>query len=147
MPNYRQILYVSAAAPNVGPDAVNALLKQSRRNNARNDLTGLLLFTGQSFLQILEGPAEVVGHTLARIAGDPRHCQMLSLLDHDVEERSLGGWTMGYRSIAPLWPHDGAVFPLTYEALAERVGDDGTLQTLLNAFCDIELVGHARPAP
>ncbi|MGF1623542.1 MAG: BLUF domain-containing protein [Alphaproteobacteria bacterium] len=137
----RQVLYVSAMSPGVEPADIAGLLQQSRRNNARDGLTGLLLFTGESFLQVLEGPDPALAQALTRISRDKRHSQLLILLDHAVAKPSFAGWTMGYRTIAPELHCDGAAFPLTRHALAARMAaDDGTLHTLLKSFCDVELV-------
>lgn len=138
----RQLLYVSALARGVAPVVIPEVLDKSRSNNARDGLTGLLLFTGSSFLQILEGAEDTVERAVARIGQDPRHSRLMVLLDRTVAERSFADWTMGYRVVGEQIERDGITFRLTREALAERVaaGDDESLHTLLQAFCDVELI-------
>ncbi len=55
-----QLCYISTARPQVTWDTVDEILSTSRRNNARNRVTGLLLFNGKRFLQILEGAPPMV---------------------------------------------------------------------------------------
>lgn len=138
----RQLLYVSALARGVAPEVIPAVLDKSRSNNARDGRTGLLLFTGSSFLQILEGAEDAVERAVARIGRDPRHSQLMVLLDQTVADRSFADWTMGYRAVGEQLERDGITFRLTREALAERVaaGDNESLHTLLQAFCDVELI-------
>lgn len=138
---YRQVLYISAVARYVVTGQLTQLLAEAQANNRRNGITGVLLYTGEAFLQILEGEEPAVSETLSRIGADPRHQQMLTLYDHMVDRRSFGDWSMGFRTIEPEWSHAGNMFRLTRDALAERVkaGDSGTLKTLLDTFCEIEL--------
>ncbi len=78
----------------------------SRVNNPVNGITGLLVAGRKRFLQALEGPADEVRATYARIAADPRHFACVLLAEHHVEERQFGNWAMGYSA-----GHDAAMAP------------------------------------
>ncbi|MEE2915447.1 MAG: BLUF domain-containing protein, partial [Pseudomonadota bacterium] len=65
-----QLVYISSAIGRVDGDAVLAV---SRRNNARDGITGLLYADGRRFLQVLEGERAAVERAYQRIAADPRH--------------------------------------------------------------------------
>ncbi|MCA9738410.1 MAG: BLUF domain-containing protein, partial [Gemmatimonadetes bacterium] len=71
------------------------LLEGARATNTRLGVTGLLLFHEGSFIQVLEGPPDVVEALYARIETDPRHGGALVLSRGLVEERSFGEWRMG----------------------------------------------------
>jgi hypothetical protein len=92
-----QIIYISTSR-NEYPDSsmVREILETSRRNNARDDLSGLLLVGGRRFLQVLEGPSDAIGNAYARIRQDRRHFALVELSRRHVEERSFPNWSMGY---------------------------------------------------
>ena len=64
----RQVVYISSIksgfASSTDPEAI---LTVSRRNNARDNISGLLFFNGKRFLQALEGDDAMVDATYARI--------------------------------------------------------------------------------
>jgi hypothetical protein len=91
--------YLSSASYEHSDDDLANLLLHSRANNARNGLTGMLLFRDGQFLQILEGPEDAVRDRYARIAADPRHHGVHKLMDTAVTERQFPQWTMGYRAL------------------------------------------------
>lgn len=82
----RQCFYVSRAR--VGAEAVQPMWASCVRRNAGLELTGMLLFTGRHFAQLIEGEPQVVDATLARIKADPRHAQLRVLLDKPLAQRS-----------------------------------------------------------
>ncbi len=89
-----QITYISTAT---GPVDTAAILAVSRRNNARDRVTGLLYANGKRFLQVLEGETVDVERTLVRITADTRHRAMVVLSCRDVSVREFGDWAMAER--------------------------------------------------
>lgn len=91
--NLVQIIYASRP---FGFDqaALNGILSQSRRRNARDDITGALICRADLYLQLLEGPEEAVTPTYARIARDDRHLEVNRLSCEIVTERMFPGWAM-----------------------------------------------------
>jgi len=73
------LLYVSEMS---APDAheVRRICEQSRANNLRDHITGLLVFDGHAFCQFVEGRERVIAALLARLEGDPRHRHMRLLV-------------------------------------------------------------------
>ena len=92
-------VYISTATAVFGPDDLPALLAQSRENNGRADLTGMLLYREGRFLQALEGPEDTVRAVMTTIAGDPRHEHIKVLAEEQIEERRFPGWSMGYPQV------------------------------------------------
>lgn len=86
-----QLLYISTAR---GSADIGDVLAVSRRNNSRDDITGLLYADGVRFLQVLEGPDLPVRRAYARIAADPRHRSLVVLSDRTIDEREFGAWAM-----------------------------------------------------
>lgn len=93
-----RILYISTARVALPPEDVREILRVSRRNNERVDVTGLLVVGGRRFLQALEGPHGAVMTTYDRIAADPRHFAMVKLGEQVIEQRSFANWSMGFES-------------------------------------------------
>jgi hypothetical protein len=92
-----QLIYVSSVRDPQSTDP-EAILAVSRRNNRRDQVTGLLYYDGRRFLQALEGPAAAVEAAVARIQADARHRAIVILSRRDIAEREFGDWSMAYRS-------------------------------------------------
>ena len=90
-----RLLYASRAASPLTEPVVESILHLSRRNNARQGITGLLCFSDDLFIQILEGGRDAVCELYNAIVRDPRHHQVRILLYEEIPERRFGGWTMG----------------------------------------------------
>lgn len=97
--NLYYLIYISIAHGDLAEQELVEILKVSRDNNARNDITGMLLYKERRFMQLLEGPEAAVCATYARIARDMRHHEATILLEGRTEERDFGDWTMGFRSL------------------------------------------------
>ncbi|USU09652.1 BLUF domain-containing protein [Sphingomonadaceae bacterium OTU29MARTA1] len=93
----RQLVYISSIRRQAIVDPVT-ILAQSRRNNARARVTGLLFFDGKRFLQALEGDDASVDTTFARIQQDDRHHALVVLSNRDIERREFGEWAMAYNA-------------------------------------------------
>lgn len=93
-----QLVYVSSM---LGDDesTLAGILESSQRNNTRNHITGMLLYYGGSFMQVLEGEKAAVHETYARICRDPRHQGITIMMDEEVAERQFPQWSMGYRHL------------------------------------------------
>jgi hypothetical protein len=76
--------------------AVARILAKSRRNNARAQIVGGLLFGDGCFLQCLEGEAKAVDTLYEKIASDPRHRDVKVLSRGLIHQRSFGAWSMKY---------------------------------------------------
>jgi len=88
-----QYLYISTA-PTLSHDEVNSILASSERNNPVWDITGLLLYNGRNFLQLLEGEEENLVSLMLRITEDPRHSGITLLDRRNIDERACPDWAM-----------------------------------------------------
>ncbi len=75
---------------------VQKILASSRRNNVREGVTGALLFNGEWFAQVLEGPLAKVEATFERIQCDPRHADVTVLESGEASGRVFAEWSMAY---------------------------------------------------
>ena len=95
----KRIIYCSQATSDVSPAELVALLELSRNNNQQAGLSGMLLYSSQSFLQVLEGPEEQLQTTYARILADERHTKLRMLMNADVAAPMFPDWTMGFEHV------------------------------------------------
>ncbi len=89
-----RLQYVSRAAADLAPGAVQEIVAWSSAFNARADITGALIATGTHFSQVLEGPASAVEPLMASIARDPRHRDVRILYEATTARRRFGTWAM-----------------------------------------------------
>jgi hypothetical protein len=94
-----ELVYVSSAVRPFTPEELAALLEKSRRNNAHAEISGMLLYKDGNFMQALEGPERAVDALRAKIAEDPRHRGMLTLLRRAITERSFAAWAMAFHDL------------------------------------------------
>ena len=78
------------------------ILEVARANNTQLQVTGMLMYSDGSFIQVLEGQPPVVEKLLRKIRRDTRHRGFLMLLDRVVQERDFEGWSMGFQRVAQL---------------------------------------------
>ena len=92
----RRLAYVSYPSAELVPSEVSRIVQVSRVNNAANGLTGVLVYTGTDFAQLIEGRHEGVERLWRRIQADPRHRDIVAFLDEPTERAWFETWRMGY---------------------------------------------------
>ena len=89
-----RLIYKSQPTTSLNWEKVREILVQSERNNEVQGITGVLLATEHSFLQVIEGKYETVNQLFMKIVGDPRHSQ-IQLISFDlIDSRLFSGWGM-----------------------------------------------------
>jgi hypothetical protein len=74
---------------------LDKILEQSRRNNPKLGITGLLCFTSDVFVQVIEGSRDAVCELFNAIVRDERHSNVRLLSYEEIAERRFPGWSMG----------------------------------------------------
>lgn len=87
-------------------EALREIATASAANNERRRITGLLLLSGESFLQVLEGPADEVNELYLKIARDERHGSLRLLSYGRIPSRSFADWAMHVVDLDDLPPAD-----------------------------------------
>ena len=98
------IVYVSSATRLLEENELLDMLKTCQRNNARTNVTGLLLYKGGDFMQAIEGPEPFVRGLYKKIQRDTRHTGVYKLLERNIEEREFSNWTMAFQNVDKLPP-------------------------------------------
>ncbi|MFO7919723.1 MAG: BLUF domain-containing protein [Nioella sp.] len=75
-------------------DEIDGILQVSHRNNARDGLTGALVYDNKTFLQWLEGDEVAIRDVFERISGDSRHTDIKLLTVRRLEDRWFPDWSM-----------------------------------------------------
>jgi uncharacterized membrane protein (DUF373 family) len=80
-------------------DDLMDILNNARLNNVCIGVSGMLLYTGTEFIQILEGEEKVVEELLDTIKKDPRHRDFRIIEKKKITTREYAEWTMGFKRI------------------------------------------------
>lgn len=97
----KYLIYLSTAVELQNQEQLLQILKTSRRNNAANHITGMLLYGEGTFVQVLEGEENVVNETYKRISADQRHFGLIKLAEGNLVQRNFPEWSMGFKSANP----------------------------------------------
>jgi hypothetical protein len=132
-----QLIYVSTATPDLSDEEIRRVLESSVKHNALNDVTGMLLYSWGSFMQVLEGTESAVAETMSRIYRDARHHGIIVMSKEKVPIRQFGQWSMGFRGIRPndieSWPGFAPFFEHGFNA-ALIGAQPGVAMEMLKAF-------------
>ena len=88
------LIYTSLARPNFETTELESIRGSSRELNRAAGITGLLVFNGIHFLQILEGKHCAAEELLKRLRADPRHSGLEVRDERRVPRRSFPDWPM-----------------------------------------------------
>lgn len=90
-----RLIYKSIATDKVvSNETLRELESQAATANADKGITGLLVLSGNVFVQVLEGPADDLTALFGRIMQDKRHRQVTLISFQPVVERCFEDWTM-----------------------------------------------------
>jgi hypothetical protein len=91
---------------------IRLIEETSRKNNTRDNMTGMLLFNDRFFVQVIEGPRLQVTNALARIFADERHDRFRLASAHEIHVRSVKVFSTKYLKDPTKWtlPTSGRAF-------------------------------------
>ncbi len=95
------VIYASRTTEDFHEHEIPDLLKQARVANAAHEITGMLLYVGGYFVQVLEGEPGLVDTVFASIGCDPRHQQLRLITRETILLRAFEGWTMSHKTLDP----------------------------------------------
>src|SRR5215213_3662487 len=88
------LTYTSLARLDLQASDLEDIHRAARELNALDGITGLLVFNGTHFLQIVEGARQAIEDLLERLRRDPRHTGLEVRDQHRVAQRSFPDWSM-----------------------------------------------------
>jgi muconolactone delta-isomerase len=97
---YTVLVYASAESTQMTPDKLQEILKVSRERNAKIGITGVLLYSKGSFLQVLEGKENRINSLYKKILQDKRHEKIVKITTLKSNEKIFSDWSMGYAQVS-----------------------------------------------
>jgi hypothetical protein len=94
-----QLIYISTAANWPTESELIYLLDQARFLNIRRNITGMLLYSNRTYLQVLEGEEKVVRKLYDAICKDPRNEGHVILRESEILSRNFPDWSMGFENL------------------------------------------------
>jgi hypothetical protein len=91
-----RLLYLSSSSEMLSEDHLREILDQSRKNNEKLGITGVLCVGGGHFIQVLEGNECDLIRLYSRIIDDPRHHDSVLIGIAPIRARMFQQWSMGY---------------------------------------------------
>ena len=80
-------------------DELFELLETLREKNVKKGITGMLLYKGGNFMQFLEGEEHGVKTLFEKIKRDPRHKDIVPIMQDEIEKRIFESWSMGFANM------------------------------------------------
>lgn len=96
----KYLAYVSRQSHILSEDAIADLLKKCRNNNAKMNITGMLIYFDGTFVQFLEGPEKNIHQLFEVISIDKRHQDVIILLEGTTNKREFADWSMAYKKVS-----------------------------------------------
>ena len=90
----KTLTYTSRAALDLTSADLLDIHQKARRRNALDRITGLLIFNGVHFLQIVEGGDAALDDLMMRLRRDHRHTAVEIRHSHTMAERAFAEWSM-----------------------------------------------------
>lgn len=97
-------VYASRAASSLTSVMVEDILDKSRSHNPASGITGILCYSGDVFIQVLEGGRDAVCELYNAIVRDGRHTDVRLLVFEEIRERKFCNWTMGHVDLSKVNP-------------------------------------------
>jgi hypothetical protein len=92
----KNIVYISTAVKLMHENQLFDILHNARQHNAALNISGVLLYSEGTFIQVLEGKDSVIDALYSRIEADQRHKGVVKLIDEPIAEKSFSQWLMGF---------------------------------------------------
>lgn len=116
-----RLIYKSTAHPKtLEKENISNLLEKAIKHNKSHGINGLLLLSGNNFLQVLEGPSKFINELYKNIVNDERHHDVQLLQYESISEPYFSDWSMRlievdkvsvpvYKMLLKKYPHDGKI--------------------------------------
>ena len=136
-----RLVYMSKAAHKMDDRELDQISTVARTNNAKIDVTGLLVYVGDTFFQVLEGPQPAVESVYNKVFEDDRHHRARILQQRVVTCRRFPDWTMGFCRLHETDENTEQFFELSRAGFESQIpeGASEDLVKLMHGFADAKL--------
>ncbi len=90
----KSLTYISIASPDISARDVHSIHSTATHLNALDGVTGLLIYNGRQFCQVIEGVESAIDDLIARLRRDPRHSELVVEDERTISEREFPDWSM-----------------------------------------------------
>lgn len=97
-----RLLYSSKSKSDITGQNIADILATSQKNNQLEDITGILVYGGNLFMQVLEGPELAVLKLYVKICEDERNSLNKIIYISYTDRRMFGDWSMGTIECDPI---------------------------------------------
>ena len=95
----KTICYISDSTTHESLTKLNTLYLKAKANNQIHNITGILIYKNQNFMQVLEGESDKVDETFNRIKFDSRHRNIFKVINTPIEQRIFEDYNFGFTII------------------------------------------------
>lgn len=95
------LIYISTAKHLLDNDELIDICTVSQSRNRLHGITGVLLYSDGTFIQLLEGETNDVELVFSSITNDNRHKNIIKLAHDPISYRAFPDWTMGFKTLKP----------------------------------------------
>jgi hypothetical protein len=95
----KNVIYLSSAINFLSDNELLEILRVARKNNSQQHITGVLLYSQGTFIQVLEGEDEEVDKVFSIIEQDKRHKGIIKMINKPIEKRNFPDWSMGFSKL------------------------------------------------
>lgn len=128
------LVYRSYATKNLNQKSVTQIINTSQMHNAKTNLTGLLFYRQNTFIQLLEGEEQAVRELYEKISKDIRHYDIKILIESKSSMRIVPQWSMTYVESASADILVKALFEVFESMVNESPKDKNLIMPLLTKF-------------
>jgi len=94
-----QLVYVSNRKETCSKEEIKKILDSCKRNNPSLNITGVLLYSDDKFIQLVEGDSNEINALYERIKTDERHQNCVMIYNAPISEKTFPSWHMGSKKI------------------------------------------------
>lgn len=120
--NHCRLIYRSIATNSeMRNEEIAVLTDKAAKNNREAGITGLLILTGDQFLQVLEGESGKVNALFQKICQDPRHREIELIEYEEPADSYFDDWNMRLVDLFDLPLEKRRLFMAKYETTDDAV--------------------------
>ena len=129
------LIYVSSATREMSNEELAEILDTARKENAKASITGMLLYKEGNFMQMLEGEKERVLDLYEKIKKDPRHKDVITVIEREAPKRTFPDWTMGFHNMQQIKGNPNFNDYISINLIPERfLGDARFAHSFISSF-------------
>lgn len=92
----KTICYISDLNGDASFTNLKSIYTTAKENNLKNNITGILIYKNNNFLQVFEGIENTVNDTFKKISADTRHRNLFIIIDKKTENRYFEDYNFGF---------------------------------------------------